>query len=45
MCLVEVEKLPKLQTACTLPVAEGMVVQTDSPTGGAGAQVACSSCC
>jgi NADH-quinone oxidoreductase subunit G len=28
MCLVEVEKAPKLQTACTLPVAEGMVVRT-----------------
>src|SRR5579859_254440 len=27
MCLVEVEKMPKLQTACTLPVAEGMVVR------------------
>jgi NADH-quinone oxidoreductase subunit G len=32
MCLVEVEKTPKLQVACTLPVAEGMVVQTESPT-------------
>ncbi|MBV9302241.1 MAG: NADH-quinone oxidoreductase subunit NuoG [Acidobacteriaceae bacterium] len=31
MCLVEVEKTPKLQVACTLPVAEGMVVRTDSP--------------
>jgi NADH-quinone oxidoreductase subunit G len=31
MCLVEVEKTPKLQVACTLPVAEGMVVYTDSP--------------
>ncbi len=30
MCLVEVEKMPKLQTACTLPVAEGMVVRTDT---------------
>src|SRR5579871_5067176 len=30
MCLVEVEKTPKLQVACTLPVAEGMVVYTDS---------------
>jgi NADH-quinone oxidoreductase subunit G len=28
MCLVEVEKMPKLQTACTLPVAEGMVVRS-----------------
>jgi len=31
MCLVEVEKNPKLQAACTLPVAEGMVVHTESP--------------
>ncbi len=30
MCLVEVEKFPKLQTACTLPVAEGMVVRTQA---------------
>jgi NADH-quinone oxidoreductase subunit G len=30
MCLVEVEKMPKLQPGCTLPVAEGMVVLTDS---------------
>lgn len=32
MCLVEVEKTPKLQVGCTTPVAEGMVVHTDSPT-------------
>lgn len=31
MCLVEVEKMPKLATACTLQVADGMVVKTDSP--------------
>ena len=31
MCLVEIAKIPKLQTACTTPVAEGMVVTTDSP--------------
>jgi NADH-quinone oxidoreductase subunit G len=31
MCLVEVEKTPKLQVGCTLPVANGMVVHTDSP--------------
>ena len=30
MCLVEVEKAPKLMVACTLPVAEGMVVRTES---------------
>src|SRR5262244_501732 len=28
MCLVEVEKMPKLQTACTLVATEGMVVRT-----------------
>ena len=32
MCLVEVEKAPKLMASCTLPVAEGMVVRTDTPT-------------
>ncbi len=31
MCLVRIEKLPKLQTACTTPVVEGMVVTTESP--------------
>jgi len=30
MCLVEVEKMPKLQTACTLVATDGMVVKTDS---------------
>src|SRR3954470_544316 len=30
MCLVEIEKTPKLQTACTAPVAEGMVVRTET---------------
>jgi NADH-quinone oxidoreductase chain G len=28
MCLVEVEKMPKMTTACTLAVGEGMVVKT-----------------
>ncbi len=31
MCLVEVEKMPKLTTACTLQVNEGMVVKTNTP--------------
>jgi len=31
MCLVKVEKMPKLQTACTTVVGEGMIVSTDSP--------------
>ncbi|MFZ3199963.1 MAG: NADH-quinone oxidoreductase subunit NuoG [Candidatus Acidiferrales bacterium] len=30
MCLVEVEKMPKLQTACTLQAMEGMAVKTDT---------------
>jgi NADH-quinone oxidoreductase subunit G len=30
MCVVKVEKMPKLQTACTTVVTEGMVVVTDS---------------
>ena len=31
MCVVRIEKMPKLQTACTTPVTEGMVVATESP--------------
>ncbi|HEY4011086.1 MAG TPA: 2Fe-2S iron-sulfur cluster-binding protein, partial [Acidobacteriaceae bacterium] len=31
MCVVRIEKMPKLQTACTTPVAEGMVITTESP--------------
>jgi NADH-quinone oxidoreductase subunit G len=30
MCVVKVEKMPKLQTACTTGVSEGMIVSTDS---------------
>ncbi len=30
MCLVEVEKAPKMMAACTLPVAEGMIVRTQT---------------
>ena len=30
MCLVEVEKTPKLQTGCTQTVADGMVVRTNT---------------
>ncbi len=30
ICLVEVEKIPKLQIACNMPVGEGMVVHTKS---------------
>jgi len=31
MCLVEVEKAPKLQTACTLVATPGMIVRTSTP--------------
>ncbi len=31
ICLVEIEKFPKLQVACATPATEGMVVQTASP--------------
>ncbi len=31
MCVVRIEKMPKLQTACTTPVAEGMIIQTETP--------------
>jgi NADH-quinone oxidoreductase subunit G len=30
MCLVEIEKMPKLQTACTMVATEGMVVRTET---------------
>jgi NADH-quinone oxidoreductase subunit G len=30
MCLVRIEKMPKLQTACTTGITEGMVVTTES---------------
>ncbi|MGH7120651.1 MAG: NADH-quinone oxidoreductase subunit NuoG [Acetobacteraceae bacterium] len=31
MCLVEVEKVPKPVASCAWPVAEGMVIKTESP--------------
>lgn len=30
LCLVEVEKMPRLQTSCTLMVTDGMVITTES---------------
>ena len=30
MCLVEIEKMPKLATACTVQVSEGMVIRTET---------------
>lgn len=31
MCLIEVEKMPRLTTACTLTATQDMVVKTDTP--------------
>ncbi|NOZ86499.1 MAG: molybdopterin-dependent oxidoreductase [Deltaproteobacteria bacterium] len=31
MCLVEIEKVPKLQISCGTPIRDGMVVHTDTP--------------
>ncbi len=31
ICLVEIEKMPKLQIACNTQVSDGMVVRSDSP--------------
>jgi len=38
MCLVEIEKAPKLQIACATQVAEGMVVRTQSAPAKSGRQ-------
>jgi NADH-quinone oxidoreductase subunit G len=31
VCIVKIEKMPKLQTSCSTPCTEGMVVQTRTP--------------
>jgi NADH-quinone oxidoreductase subunit G len=31
VCIVKIEKMPKLQTSCSTPAAEGMVVSTQTP--------------
>ena len=31
VCLVKIEKMPKLQVSCSVVATEGMVVQTDTP--------------
>ena len=31
MCMVEIEKAPKPIASCSYPVAEGMVIKTDTP--------------
>ena len=36
VCLVKIEKMPKLQTSCSTPVAEGMVVHTQDPEAAEG---------
>ena len=33
MCLVEIEGIPKLQTGCSTPVKDGMVVHTQTRRG------------
>ena len=38
ICLVEIEKMPKLQVACITPAADGMVVYTQSPQASLGRQ-------
>ena len=44
MCVVRIEKMPKLQTACTTPVAEGMVVRPRHPRLPRPARPRCNSC-
>lgn len=39
VCLVEVEKMPKLQTSCTLEATEGMVVKTQSQIAKEGREI------
>ncbi|MBA3888537.1 MAG: (2Fe-2S)-binding protein [Acidobacteria bacterium] len=31
VCIVKIEKMPKLQTSCSTPVADGMVISTHTP--------------
>src|SRR6476620_5944235 len=31
VCVVKIEKMPKLQTSCSMAATEGMVVQTRTP--------------
>jgi NADH-quinone oxidoreductase subunit G len=31
VCIVKIDKMPKLQTSCSTPVADGMVVHTQAP--------------
>ena len=31
VCIVKIEKMPKLQTSCSTPVADGMIVYTQTP--------------
>jgi NADH-quinone oxidoreductase subunit G len=31
VCIVKIEKMPKLQTSCSTPCADGMIVQTQTP--------------
>ena len=38
ICLVEIEKMPKLQVACITPAVEGMIVSTQSAKAYGGRQ-------
>ena len=42
MCLVEIEKMPKLQTACTVVATEGMIVRTTMPSVATTVHAVCS---
>jgi len=45
VCIVKIEKMAKLQTSCSTPVAEGMVVSTQTPDVVEARATACSSSC
>src|SRR5438128_12460389 len=44
ICLVDIEKTPKLQIACNTPVTEGMVVHTKNPKAEEGRRACWSFC-
>ena len=45
VCIVKIEKMPKLQTSCSTVCTEGMVVSTRTPGGRRRRAPACSSSC
>ena len=38
MCLVEMEKSPKPIASCAMPASEGMIIRTNTETGGNGSR-------